>query len=217
MASLSDKIMEYAETFPEGMVFGPKSFLHLGNRAAIDQALGGLVRRGGMIRIFQGRYVRTINTRSGKRSPDLQKVLDSLQKLLGGPIVPSGAFAAKSLGLTDQVPPRETYLVPGPDRRLSLGKLEVDLCHAPRWQLVAPGRLAGTIIRALAFLGPRKTEDVLNSIVPSLSETDFAQLISLRSRMPLWIAEPLSAFIRRPEHTAEVLFYWAFNRESEVP
>lgn len=216
MASLSDKIMEYAETFPEGMVLGPKSFLHLGNRAAIDQALRSLVRRGGMIRIFQGRYVRTINTRSGKRSPDLQKVLDSLQKLLGRPIVPSGAFAAKSLGLSEEVPQRPTYLVPGPDRRLSLGGMEVDLRHSPRWQLVAPARLAGTIIRALAFLGPEKTEGALNSIVPDLSETDFAELISLRSRVPLWIAEPLSAFIR-PEHTAEVLFFWAFNRGSEVP
>ena len=197
MSSLSDKIMEYAETFPEGQIFGPKSFLHLGNRAAIDQALGRLVRQGGMIRIFQGRYVRAINTRSGKRSPDLQKVLDSLQRLLGRPIVPSGAFAAKSLGLTDQVLPRPTYLVPGPDRRLSLGELEVNLHHAPRWQLVAPDRLAGTIIRALAFLGPEKTEDVLNLVVPGLSKTDCAELLSMRSRVPLWIAEPLSAFMKR--------------------
>lgn len=208
--------MEYTETFPEGMVFGPKSFLHLGNRAAIDQALRSLVQQGRMIRIFQGRYVRTVNTRLGKRSPDLQKVLDSLQKLLGRPIVPSGAFAAKSLGLSEEVPPRPIYLVSGPDRRLSLGGMEVDLRHAPRWQLVAPDRLAGTIIRALAFLGPEKTEDALNSIVPDLLETDFAELISLRSRVPLWIAEPLSAFIR-PEHTVEILFHGMFNRRSEIP
>ena len=197
MSSLSDQIMEYAETFPEGWPFGPKNFLHLGNRPAIDQALSRLTRQGRMIRMFQGRYVRTINIRSGKRAPDVQKVLNSLRKLWGQPIVPSGAFAANSLGLTDQVLPRLTYLTSGPDRRLSLGELEVDLRHAPRWQLVAPDRLAGTIIRALAFLGPGETENTLNSIVPDLSETDRAELLSMRSRVPLWIAEPLSTFMNR--------------------
>lgn len=197
MPSLSGKITLYAEKFPEGHVFSPRSFLHMGNRPAVDQALYRLVRKGSMIRIFQGGYVKAINTPSGKRSPDLEKVLDSLQKIWMRPIVPSGAFAANSIGLTDQVPSRLTYLTSGPDRQLSLGELEVDLLHAPPWQLVAPGRLAGTIIRALAFLGPEETETALNSIVPGLSEQERADLFSMRSRVPMWIVEPLSAFVKR--------------------
>ena len=197
MSSLSDKIMRYADDFPEGEVFRPRSFLHMGNRSAVDQALYRLVRKGSLIRIFQGGYVRAINTPSGIRSPDLEKILNSLRRIWMRPIVPSGAFAANSLGLTDQVPSRLTYLTSGPDRLLSLGGLEVDLRHAPRWQLVAPERLAGTIIRALAFLGPEKTESTLNSIVPGLSEADRADLLSMRSRVPMWIVEPLSAFVKR--------------------
>lgn len=197
MSSLSDRIMRHAEDFPEGEVFGPRSFLHMGNRPAVDQALYRLVRKGRMIRIFQGRYVRAIDTPSGGRSPDLEKVLDSLRRIWMRPIVPSGAFAAYSLGLLGQVPSRLTYLTSGPDRLLSLGDLEVDICHAPPWQLVAPGRLAGTIVRALAFLGPEKTETALNSIVPNLSEEERTDLFSMRSRVPMWIVEPLSAFVKR--------------------
>ncbi len=198
MPSLSDKITLYTEEFSEGYVFSPRSFLHIGNRNAVDQALYRLVRRGRMIRVFQGGYVKVVNTPSGRRSPDLEKVLDSLQKIWMRPIVPSGAFAANFLGLTDQAPSRLTYLTSGPDRLLSLGELEVDLLHAPRWQLVAPGRLAGTIIRALAFLGPEKTESTLNSVVPRLSEADRTDLLSMRSRgMPRWIVDPLNSFMRR--------------------
>ena len=94
MHSLSDKITLYTEKFPEGHVFSPRSFLHMGNRNAVDQVLYRLVRQGRMIRIFQGGYVKAINTPSGKRSPNLEKVLDSLQKIWMRPIVPSGAFAA---------------------------------------------------------------------------------------------------------------------------
>lgn len=198
MPSLSDKITLYTDEFPEGYVFSPRSFLHIGNRNAVDQALYRLVRRGRMIRVFQGGYVKTINTPSGRRNPDLEKVLDSLQRIWMRPIVPSGAFAANSLGLTDQAPSRLAYLTSGPDRLLSLGELEVDLLHAPRWQLVAPGRLAGTIIRALAFLGPEKAESTLNSIIPSLREEDRADLLSMRSRgMPMWIVEQMNVFMRR--------------------
>ncbi len=196
MSSLSDRIMKYAETFPEGQPFGPKNFLHLGNRAAVDQALGRLTRQERMMRIFQGIYVRTLETPSGRRAPDVGKVLDVLSRLWGQPMVSSDVDAARSLGLTDQVPPRPTYLTSGPDRRLSFGDLEVDLRHVPPWQLVAPGRLAGTIIRALAFVGSEEAENTLNLIVPGLSEADRADLLSMRSRVPLWIAEPLSAFMK---------------------
>ena len=197
MPSLSDRIMEYAETFPEGTPLGARVFLHLGNRSAIDHALLRLTRKNRLIRIFQGLYVRTIDTRFGKRSPGVQKVVDALQGLWGQTIVPFGGSAASLLGLIREVPVRRIYLTSGPDRQLSFQAAKVDLRHAPRWQLLAPYRPAGTLIRALAFLGPQETETALGLVVPDLSDEDLAELLSVRSRMPLWIAEPLSAYVKR--------------------
>ncbi len=187
--------MEYAETSPEGTPLCPNNFLHLGSRAAIYQALSRLTRQDKLMRVYQGVYMRTIKTRFGIRPPDFNKAIEFLSELWGETIVPSGGGAANFLGLTDQVPMRMIYLTSGPSRRLRFGALSVDLRHAPRWQLVAPNRPAGTLIRALTFLSRQETGEVLNKVMPQLSETDFAELLAVRRTLPVWIAEPVSTFV----------------------
>lgn len=194
MSSISKQIMKYAETLPEGSLLCPKDFLDLGRRPAVHQAFSRLVRQDKLRRIFQGVYVRTIETRFGRRGPSVDKVIPELSELWGEIIVPSGGAAANLLGLTDQVPMRRIYLTSGPDRRLSFGTRKVDLRHAPSWQLVAPYRPSGTLVRALTFLSREETGEALGKILPRFSETDVAELLAARRIFPAWIAEPLNAF-----------------------
>ena len=194
MASMSEQIMEYAEALPEGALICTNALLHLGSRPAIYQALSRLTRQDKLMRLYQGVYVRTIETRFGKCPPDFNRVIAALSELWGETIVPSGGGAANSLGLTDQVPMRLSYLTSGPSRRLQF-YTEVNLRHAPRWQLVAPNRPAGTLIRALTFLHPDETEETLSKVVPRLSETDLSELLAVRAILPEWIAKPLSAYV----------------------
>lgn len=195
MPSISEQIMEYTEDLPEGALVCPNALLHLGSLPAIYQALSRLTRQDRLMRIYQGVYVRTVKTRFGNRPPDFNKVIESLSDLWGETIVPSGGGAANFLGLTDQVPMRMIYLTSGPNRRLWFGALGIDLRHAPRWQLVAPNRTAGTVVRALTFLSRREAKEALDKIVPSLSEADFAELLAVRKSLPVWIARPLSTFV----------------------
>ena len=197
MAAISEKIMEYAETLPEGSLLCPKDFLDLGSRSAIHQAFSRLNRQDRLMRIFHGVYVKTVETRFGNRPPDFNKVIESLSELWRETIVPSGGGAANFLGLTTQVPTQLSYLTSGPSRQLSFDKLRIDLRHAPSWQLVAPNRPAGTMIRALTFLSPEETEEALGKILPQFSEMDVAELLAARRILPVWIAEPLSAFVNR--------------------
>ena len=44
MSTVQEAIMEHVNRLPEGAVLAPKSFIHLGSRAAVDQALSRLVR-----------------------------------------------------------------------------------------------------------------------------------------------------------------------------
>lgn len=194
MISISERIMEYAEALPEGALVCTNALLHLGSRPAIYQALSRLTRQDKLMRIYQGVYVRTIKTRFGKCPPDFNRVIAALSELWGETIVPSGGGAANFLGLTDQVPMRLSYLTSGPSRQLQF-YTEVNLRHAPRWQLVAPNRPAGTLIRALTFLHPDETEETLNKVVPQLSETDFSELLTMRAILPEWIAKPLSTYV----------------------
>ena len=195
MPSLPSQIMSHAADSPEGMLLCPSALLHLGGRAAVDQALSRLARKGELMRIFQGVYVRPIHTRFGLRPPTLENVLVSLSALWGETIVPCGGMAANALGLTTQVPIRSVYLTSGPDRKLKLGGLTVELRHAPRWQLTAPHRPAGEAVRALAWLGPKEVKEGLDAIRSKLSAEDLRELAESRAVMPAWMAEPVSAMV----------------------
>ena len=195
MPSLPRHIMNQAAESSDGTLFCPSALLHLGSRAAIDQALSRLARSGRLIRACQGIYVRPVQTRFGPRPPAVEKVITSLSELWGETIVPCGGAAANALGLTTQVPVRSVYLTSGPSRKLTLGELTVELRHAPRWQLVAPHRPAGEAVRALSWLGPDEVDASLNVIKRKFSTEDFQELAVSRAVMPAWIAEPVSAMI----------------------
>ncbi len=193
MSSLSDQIMEYAETLPQHFPLRPKDFFHMGSSSEIYKAFSRLTRQDRFIRIFKGIYVRTRETRFGRCGPHHPKVVEALSELWGEATVPSGGGSANWLGLTDQVPMRLIYLTSGPSRRLWFNKVWVDLRHAPCWQLVAPYRHAGTLIRALTFLHPSEAEEAINKVIPKFSEEDIEELIELRPVLPEWIAKPLGA------------------------
>ena len=195
MRSLPSLIMSHAAESPEGTLLCPSALLHLGSRAAVDQALSRLTRKGELMRVHQGIYAQPVRTRFGPRPPAVEKVISSLSTLWGETILPCGGAAANALGLTAQVPVRSVYLTSGPSCRLMLGKLTVELRHAPRWQLTAPYRPAGEAVRALSWLGPDEVEGSLVMIGRKLSAEDFQELAASRAVMPAWIAEPVSAMV----------------------
>ena len=195
MHYLPRRIMEHAASLPEATPLCPAALLHLGNRAAVDQALSRLAQSGKLMRICQGIYMRPIETRFGFRAPRVGKALVTLSTLWGETIVPCGGAAANCLGLTTQNPVRAVYLTAGPNRRLHFGALTVALRHAPRWQLAAPHRKAGDVIRALAWLGPEEVKESLEAVLPTLSDEDRKELAAARALMPIWMAEPVSAHL----------------------
>ena len=193
MRSLPKRIMEHAEALPEATPICPGALLHLGKRAAVDQALSRLARAGKLMRICRGLYMRRIKTPFGWCGPVIGQALRNLSALWGEVFVPGGGSAANRLGLTTQNPLREVYLTSGRSRRLRFSGITVELRHAPRWQLAAPHRKAGDIIRALAWLGPGEVEESLDEVLPTLSPDELDELSNARAIMPSWMAEPISA------------------------
>ena len=185
--------MAYAACLPEGALMHPNVLLHLGARAAIDQALSSLAKQGKLMRICHGIYVCLVETRFGPCPPATEMVIASLSALWGETIIPCGRTAANALGLTTQMPVQSVYLTSEPNCKLTLGKVTVKLRHAPRWQLVAPHRPAGEAFRALSWLGPDEVEVGLDVIGCKLSSEDLKELAALRAILPTWIAEPASA------------------------
>lgn len=192
MASLPKRIMEHAQAMPEATPLCAGALLHLGNRAAVDQALSRLAKSGELLRICQGVYMCFVETHFGVRLPYAHKVIESLSGMWGETIVPCGGGAASVLGLTTQNPVQPIYFTSGPDRELRLEKLKLLLRHAPRWQLVAPNRPAGMVIRALSWLYPEEAGEALRKVMPKLSAEDRAELLEIRAVLPGWIAQAVS-------------------------
>ena len=192
MNSLRERIMGYAEAKPEATPIQAKDLSHLGDRAAVSRALSRLAGSERLMRIYRGIYMRPIQTRFGLRAPRMHEALASLSELWGEVIVPNGGDAANWLGLTTQNTIRSVYLTSGPDRLLHFGAHRVELRHAPAWQLTAPHRTAGVVIRALAWLGPDEVEESLDAVIPQLTREDLSDLAAARDVVPAWMAKPLN-------------------------
>lgn len=188
MQRLTEQILAYAEGLPEGVPVAAKSLLHLGNRAAVDQALSRLAERGQLIRAGRGVYLRPVASRFGVRPPSVEQAVAALATQRGEVIVPSGAAAANALGLTTQNPVRSVYLTSGRSRTMNLGKQVVELRHAPRWQLALADRPAGQAVRALAWLGPEKAEGALRTLKRKLPPPAFGELVAAAPQFPTWLA-----------------------------
>ena len=192
MERLTESILRHARSLPEGVPLTAKGLLHHGSRAAIDQALSRLARRGELLRAGRGLYVLPIEGRFGNRPPSPNKTIEALAAQRGERIASSGAAAANALGLTTQVPVTPEYLTSGPSRTLTLGRQKVRLRRSPPWQLVLSGRRSGEVIRALAWLGPEQAGTALEQVRHSLSAEERRELAGVTTQMPGWLAEPLS-------------------------
>src|SRR5271154_1130773 len=192
MTPLSRQIVTHVTALGEGEPITAKGLLHLGNRAGVDQALTRLARRGELMRIARGLYVRPIATRFGPRAPAAEKVVQELGRAFGEVVVQSGAAIANGLGLTTQVPVRPVYLTSGPSRRLTLGKQKVELRHALPWQLVEPGTHAGDVLRALGWMGRARAASAVVQLARTLGPSEMTQLAALRTVAPGWLAQTVS-------------------------
>ena len=189
--NLPESIMLHARSLTEGGVLSPKEFLHLGSRAAIDQAFSRLAKEGKLLRVARGTYVAPVPGRSGARPPSPDKVVKSIAEQSGDMVASHGASAANLLGLTRQVPAEEVFLTSGRTKKLQLGRSEVLVKHAPQWMLVLGSSPAGAAIRALAWMGPAHAGKALVALRRTLPPPEWQALTSSRAILPSWLAQAI--------------------------
>jgi hypothetical protein len=192
MQTVAEKILSEAETLPEGALISAKEFLHLGSRAAVDQALRRLKERNELMSIDRGVYVRPVKTRFGTRAPAAEKVIERFAATRAETVVAHGAAAANSLGLTTQVPTKLVYLTSGRNRKLKLGAQVIEMRHAPQWMLLPSHRAAGEAVRALEWIGERRAPEALTVLKQKLSPSTVDELVALRPVLPTWMSKSIS-------------------------
>lgn len=184
----------FAEAAP-GQVLTPRDFLDLGSRAAVDQALSRLCQDGQLRRVGRGLYA---VPRPHPLFGELAVTSDAVAEALAGRdalrLQPAGAYAANQLGLTEQVPMRLLFLTDGPPRtmRLTDGR-EIVLKQTTPRSMQTAGRISGTVIAALRWLGRDAVDDaIIGKLRRRLSDQDKAILREDAPRAPAyWLTSAL--------------------------
>ncbi|MCG3203604.1 MAG: hypothetical protein KCHDKBKB_00275 [Elusimicrobia bacterium] len=172
-------------------VYTSKDFLDLGARAAVDQALKRLANNKVIQKIGRGLYrIPRTNPRLGiDLAPNIDQIAQALGRKTGSRVVPSGAVAANSLGLSTQVPAKPVYLTDGRTRSVRVGKTTFLLIHAPPKDLPLGRPMSALVFQALRHLGHEAVgPNTLSHLRRRLSPKERKQLLRDARYVTDWVA-----------------------------
>ncbi len=135
-------------------MFVPADFVKIGSREAVDVALHRLSRQGTIRRLARGVYdFPKEHPVLGPLAPSAEEIAKALAGRDRTRLQPAGAYAANSLGLSEQVPAKAVFLTDGPARTVRVGPITIQLRRTTPKNMAAAGRLSGLLIQALRELG----------------------------------------------------------------
>ena len=189
--SIDSQMLRRIQQKGGGFVFTPADFLDLGPRNAIDLALSRHARAGTIRKLARGLYDRPrTDARLGPLSAGIDDIANALKGRDQSRLQAAGAHAANVLGLSDQVPVRAVFLTDGRSRRVQLGKRQIVLKHTTPRQMATAGRMSGTVIQALRWLGKQNVDDrTVKTLRRRLSAVDKQQLVEDIRYAPAWVAD----------------------------
>lgn len=202
LESIDTRILGRIAAEGPGYVFTASDFLDLGSRDAVDQALSRNHRAGRIRRIARGIYDLPRQSPSiGNVAPSSDAIAQAIARRDAARLQPAGAHAANLLGLSDQVPMRIVYLTDGRSRRAKVGRREILLKRTTPRNMATAGRISGTVIQALRWLGRRHMDqDVVRSLQRRLTPEAKKILLKDLRYAPAWIATVLRE-VAEPEAT----------------
>jgi hypothetical protein len=202
MRNLRAKILSRIRAEGRGGVYISKDFLDLGSRAAIDQTLSRLVKDGSIRRLERGlfHYPR-VNPRLGVvLSPDANHVAQAVARKRGGMVLPSGASAASSLGLTTQVPGRQVFITNAASGVIRLGKQTLTLKHVSPKKMGSRDKSAAAVLQALQHIGKGNIDDaVVQRLRSMLTDRDKKTLLKESRYAVGWVADAVKKVVLEKE------------------
>lgn len=196
-ATVRDRILARFRRAGSGRVLATRDLLDLGSGPAVRQALSRCVQAGELRKVARGFYaVPRSDPQLGDLAPQMDAVIEALKSRDGIRLLPSGAHAANILGLSTQVPVRLVFLTDGPTRRIHVGKREIVLKRTTPRQMATAGRISGTVIQALRWLGAEHVDDaVIQNVRRNLSASQRKQLRADARHAPAWVADAIRRIV----------------------
>ena len=188
--STDNQLLKRIRSKRRGWVFTPADFSDLGSRTAVGKALMRHVQAGTIRQLARGLYDFPIqHPRFGTIPPSDQSIANALKGEDTFRLQLSGGHAANMLGLSTQVPVRTVFLTDSRSRKVRMGKREIVLKNTSARHLATAGRISGTVIQALRWLGQRQLHPgMVATLRRNLSPEQKQQLLKDVRYAPAWIA-----------------------------
>ncbi|MBD3240975.1 MAG: hypothetical protein GF331_10355 [Chitinivibrionales bacterium] len=197
MQSIERKILSRIHRHGRGWCFTPKSFVDLGSSQAVRIALFRLAEAGTVRRLARGLYdYPRRHAHVGLVAPRPEAVAKALAERDATRLQSSGAYAANSLGLTDQVPAKVVFLTDGPSRHVKVGALDIILKRTTPRNMKMAGKVSGTLFQALRHIGPAAVEQQhIDHLKAQLSDRDKQTVAHDRRYAPRWMQPVIDAIV----------------------
>jgi len=189
--SVDTLLLDRIQTRAPGWVFTPADFSDLGSRTAVATALKRHKAAGAIRQLGRGLYdLPRTHAKLGVLWPSLEAIIEAVKSRDSVRLQPTGAYAANLLGLSDQVPMRVFFLTDGPERKIKLGNLEITFKRTTPRNMATAGRISGSVIQALRWLGKRSVDErTVRHLRKLLDDGGKRQLLADVRHAPIWIAE----------------------------
>lgn len=178
------RIRRYLVCLDDRQIFTTRDVLDCGTRAAVDQALSRMVKKGILTRLARGVFAKVVEPET---KFTVAEVARAKAESFGKRIFLHAADAAASLGL-HRGNNEPTFAVSGRSSAFTFGGIVVKLKECCPRQLWLGDSKAGLVIRSLWYLGRRHCSAfVVASSRQQLGRVERAELRSRGAFMPGWL------------------------------
>lgn len=192
------EITKRIENMHEGQILFISDFSDLnGNEKVVSRALSAEEKKGNIVRLAKGMYLRPKSTRFGIVYPSVDEMVKAIAHRDKSKVQPCGMTALNMLGLSTQVPTKYTYLTSGSSRKLKLGDRLIELKRSVPKNFVFKTTLGSLLMQALKSLGKKnisKQEIVqISKLIDNEKRMEHFKLDILL--MPIWMRKLITNII----------------------
>ena len=175
-----------------GYVFTRKDFQDIAPSGSVGQILSRMVKDGVIRQIGRGIFdlPNTNPALGGQLSPDIDQAAKAIARKFRWSILPYGNLAANSLGLSQQVPAKITYLSDGPTKEVEIENRVIYFKHARPKEIYADSFISGLVVQALKYFGKdRVGDEMIFHLKQKLSHNEKSELLENIRYSTEWIYE----------------------------
>jgi len=188
--SLQDKVLRRIRAKGASWAFTPSDFADFGDPRSVGMILTRLVRRNLIQRVRRGIYgVSRDHPLLGRVGVSSDAVTDAIARRDALKLLPSGAYAANTLGLSTQVAAKTAYGITGRSRvQPTVGQAQVTFRQRSAKAIALSGRTSGWLAEALRNIGRQHiTSDRLRGLKASLGPKQRHELLADIRYVPAWM------------------------------